>query len=161
MALISCPECKAQVSDHAAACIRCGFPLVKKSDTAGSSTPPKSLLEGNPAYDKQASTAPGRFLDQNPNYSWSSPSSEAREQHSSAPQVIKTAKSRGIYIILGLFFGLLGIHNFYAGYLGRGFIQLLLVAVLGWFVVGLVIVGIWVIVELFTINKDAAGDAMV
>ena len=56
---------------------------------------------------------------------------------------------------------MLGIHNFYAGYLGRGFIQLLLVAVLGWFVVGLVIVGIWVIVELFTINKDAAGDAMV
>jgi TM2 domain-containing membrane protein YozV len=79
----------------------------------------------------------------------------------SAPQVIKTAKSRGVYIILGLFIGMLGVHNFYAGYLVRGCIQLLLVLLLGWFVVGFVIVGVWVIVELFVITKDAAGDRLV
>ena len=27
MALIQCPECKAEISDHAASCPRCGFPL--------------------------------------------------------------------------------------------------------------------------------------
>lgn len=74
-------------------------------------------------------------------------------------QLVKSAKSRGVYIILGLFFGLLGIHNFYAGRYGTGVVQLLTVLILGWFVVGIVVVGIWVIVELFVVTKDGAGDA--
>ena len=77
-----------------------------------------------------------------------------------AVQVVKSAKSRGVYIILGLFFGLLGIHNFYAGRLAVGVAQLLTTAILGWFVIGLFITAIWVIVELFVVKKDGAGDAM-
>ena len=41
MALIACPECKAQVSDKAAACVRCGHPIAPPSRPAaqtGSST---------------------------------------------------------------------------------------------------------------------------
>lgn len=74
-------------------------------------------------------------------------------------QLVKSAKSRGIYIILGLFFGLLGVHNFYAGRLGVGVAQLLVTCILGWFVVGIVITAIWVIFELFTVTEDGAGDA--
>lgn len=73
-------------------------------------------------------------------------------------QVVKTAKSRGVYIILGLFFGLLGIHNFYAGRFGYGIAQLLITAILGWFVIGIFITAIWVIVELFVVKEDGAGD---
>lgn len=76
------------------------------------------------------------------------------------PQIVKMAKSRGVYIILGLFFGCLGIHNFYAGRLGVGLAQLLITLVLGWFVVGLVITAIWAIIELFMVKADGAGDPM-
>lgn len=76
-------------------------------------------------------------------------------------QVIKLAKSRGIYVILGLFFGLLGVHNFYAGYFGRGVAQLLIVLGTGWFIVGIIVVAIWVIIEFFVVTQDAAGDALV
>jgi TM2 domain-containing membrane protein YozV len=74
---------------------------------------------------------------------------------------VKSAKSRGVYIILALFFGFLGVHNFYAGNLGRGLVQLLTVLILGWFVIGFVIVFIWVLIECFTVTHDAAGDKMV
>lgn len=83
----------------------------------------------------------------------------AQTAHPETPRLVKSAKSRGIYIILGLFFGMLGIHNFYAGRLGIGLAQLLVTCILGWFVVGLVITGVWVLIELFVITKDGAGDA--
>lgn len=82
-----------------------------------------------------------------------------QRQNASPTQLVKSAKSRGIYIILGLFFGLLGIHNFYAGRLGIGVAQLLVTVILGWFVVGIFITAIWVLIELFTVTKDGAGDA--
>lgn len=66
-------------------------------------------------------------------------------------------KSRLTYILLGWFFGLLGVHDFYAGYTGRGVAQLLLTILLGWLVVPLVIVWIWVLVEICVVRKDAAG----
>lgn len=76
-----------------------------------------------------------------------------------SPQLVKAAKSRGVYIILGLFFGMLGVHNFYAGRHGRGLWQLLCTLVLGWFVVGLIITFIWVVVDLFSVTTDGAGDS--
>ena len=46
MALINCPECRAQVSDAAPACIKCGFPFGKIAD------PPRraGILQG-PRFD--------------------------------------------------------------------------------------------------------------
>lgn len=66
-------------------------------------------------------------------------------------------KSRVAYILLGLFLGGLGIHNFYAGYAGRGVAQLLITLLIGWLIVPLVAVGIWVIVEVITVTRDAQG----
>ena len=69
-------------------------------------------------------------------------------------------RNRGIYIILGLFFGFFGSHNFYAGYYLQGFIQLIISALLGWIYVGFLITGIWLIIDLFTVKKDADGHIM-
>src|SRR3972149_1246149 len=44
--------------------------------------------------------------------------------------IVRTVKSRGTFIILGVLLGLLGIHNFYAGYYGKGAVQLAITVVL-------------------------------
>ncbi len=74
--------------------------------------------------------------------------------------VVKLAKSRGVYIILGLFFGCLGIHNFYAGYYGKGALQLIITLALGWLIIGLVITGLWALIEICTVTVTADGDKM-
>lgn len=90
----------------------------------------------------------------------------------------QSAKSRGIYIILGLFFGGFGVHNFYAGYYASGALQaLILCSFLGWttaapsldistdaaavMLIGgtimLIYLGGWIIVDLCSTTKDASG----
>jgi TM2 domain-containing membrane protein YozV len=66
-----------------------------------------------------------------------------------------TYKSRTSYIVLGIFLGALGIHNFYAGYTGRAVGQLCLtVLTLG----SLGIVSwVWAIVEICIVEKDSTG----
>ncbi|MBQ8250688.1 MAG: NINE protein [Alphaproteobacteria bacterium] len=70
---------------------------------------------------------------------------------------LKAPKNRAVYILLALFFGGFGIHNFYAGYTGKGLTQLLLTILLFWLVIPLIIVGIWVLIEIITVTKDAKG----
>ena len=95
-----------------------------------------------------------------------------------SPAVILTrqSKSRGIYIILGILLGLFGIHNFYAGYYGRGAAQLIITILFGFsamsmssqdadagagmMVMVFLIVGIWVLIELVSVTKDAEGQKM-
>lgn len=64
-------------------------------------------------------------------------------------------KSRLAYILLGLFLGTLGIHNFFAGYTGRGIAQLLITLLTFGFLSPLVF--IWVLIEIITVTKDAQG----
>lgn len=87
-------------------------------------------------------------------------SGAAAVQAQPIPVAVMPSKSRGIYIILGLLFGLLGIHNFYAGYYGRGAVQLLITLTLGWIFIGIFITGLWVLVELFAVDIDANGLRM-
>ena len=99
-------------------------------------------------------------------------------------QVPANQKSKGIYVMLGLFLGCFGIHDLYAGHIGRGVAHLVLAL---WFSVGFLvrlsrIEGdyaqydvalatwtlliswlvniIWVIIELFIIQKDGKGNPM-
>jgi len=66
-----------------------------------------------------------------------------------------TYKSRTTYIVLGIFLGALGIHNFYAGYTGRAVGQLCLtVLTLG--ILGMVS-WIWAIIEICIVEKDSTG----
>ncbi|MGB9120613.1 MAG: NINE protein [Candidatus Angelobacter sp.] len=72
-----------------------------------------------------------------------------------APVYGSTHKSRTSYIVLGIFLGALGIHNFYAGYTGRAVGQLCLtVLTLGY--LGIVS-WIWAIIEICTVEKDSTG----
>ena len=70
-------------------------------------------------------------------------------------------KSRVAYIVLGIFLGGLGVHNFYAGYSGKGIAQLLLTVLIGWLVLPVIAVMIWVIIELCTVTTDANGNKMI
>lgn len=69
-------------------------------------------------------------------------------------------KSRGVYIILGLFLGLFGIHNFYAGYNGSAVAQLLITLLTGWLLFPLILVALWVIIELIVNDVSADGKKM-
>jgi TM2 domain-containing membrane protein YozV/DNA-directed RNA polymerase subunit RPC12/RpoP len=77
------------------------------------------------------------------------------------PVVMRVAKNRGIYIILGIFFGgLLGIHNFYAGRFGPAVVQLLIMLLLGWIGIGIIINCIWVLIEVCVVAHDGSGALM-
>lgn len=67
------------------------------------------------------------------------------------------AKSRIAYILLGIFLGCFGVHNFYAGYTGKAVAQLLIAVLLSWTVIAPIIVFIWAIVDICNVTKDAHG----
>jgi TM2 domain-containing membrane protein YozV len=71
------------------------------------------------------------------------------------------SKSRTTYVLLGIFLGGLGIHNFYAGRTGQAVAQLLITLLTGWLIFPLIAVGIWVIVEVCTIRVDAKGRQLI
>ena len=64
-------------------------------------------------------------------------------------------KSRAVYVIVGFLLGEFGVHNFYAGYNGRGIAQLLITTLsfglLFW------VSWIWAVIEMLTIERDAKG----
>ncbi len=76
-------------------------------------------------------------------------------------QSLPIAKNRAIYILLALFLGIFGVHNFYAGYHGRAVCQLLITLLLGWLLIGVMITGLWALVEMITVETDASGVQMV
>jgi TM2 domain-containing membrane protein YozV len=77
------------------------------------------------------------------------------------PVMAYSTKSRGVFIVLGFFFGCLGVHNFYAGYSGKGIAQLMITIFTGWiFGIGLFITGVWALIEIIAVNTDAHGLRM-
>lgn len=74
-------------------------------------------------------------------------------------------KSRLAYILLALFLGGLGVHNFYAGFVGRGIAQILTNFVLA--LISVITFGfgaflyfglfIWIIIEICMVTKDSKG----
>ncbi|HKS28097.1 MAG TPA: GYF domain-containing protein [Pyrinomonadaceae bacterium] len=76
------------------------------------------------------------------------------------PAYIRASKSRAAYIVLGLFFGCLGIHNFYAGRAGAGIAQLLITIFLGWLFIGIIITAFWALIEIIAVDTDGYGVRM-
>ena len=70
------------------------------------------------------------------------------------PATASAPKSRLTYILLALFLGTLGIHNFYSGNKKHGFIKLGLLVACG---LGLLANPIWSIIEMITVTKDESG----
>lgn len=68
------------------------------------------------------------------------------------PYLYVEKKSRIIYVVLAIVFGELGVHNFYAGYIGRGVAQLLITilsfGLLFWFS------WLWAIIEICIVRRD-------
>lgn len=72
----------------------------------------------------------------------------------------KRAQSRISYVLLGLFLGGFGIHNFVAGYVVRGVCQAVLAVILIASEapdVTLLIPGLWVLCEVIVVKEDAHG----
>ncbi len=67
----------------------------------------------------------------------------------------RSQKSRTTYIVLGIFLGAFGVHNFYSGYVGRAVGQLCLtvltVGYLG------IVSWVWAIIEVCIVEKDSTG----
>jgi len=73
-----------------------------------------------------------------------------------APQSYNAnAKDRVAYVLLAVFLGNLGIHNFYAGYTSRAVTQLLICLLTCG--IGGIATWIWAIIEAVTVEQDAAG----
>jgi TM2 domain-containing membrane protein YozV len=70
-------------------------------------------------------------------------------------------KSRTTYILLALFLGVLGIHNFYAERQRSGVWQLVILIALGWLWIGLAINVVWVLLEICSVNTDGKGFKMI
>jgi TM2 domain-containing membrane protein YozV len=110
-----------------------------------------SRYSGPLGLSQAAATAPAQVAATAPNPLPTAPAAYAY----AAPVHASTHKSRTSYIVLGIFLGALGIHNFYAGYTGRAVGQLCLtVLTLGY--LGIVS-WVWAIIEICTVEKDSTG----
>lgn len=74
--------------------------------------------------------------------------------------IVEIPKSRGVYIVLGLFFGGLGIHNFYAGRIGSGIAQLLIMIFTFWLIIPIFAIWLWVLIEVIAVDTDGQGRRM-
>jgi len=66
-------------------------------------------------------------------------------------------KSRVVYVLMAIFFGIFGVHNFYAGYIKKAVIQLCITLFTCFY--GAIIIWIWAIIEACTTNSDDDGVA--
>ena len=69
-----------------------------------------------------------------------------------SPSPAARRKNRTTYQLLAFFLGGLGVHSFYAGYTGKGIVQLLLCCT--------GVSSIWALIDIFTVTKDADGVPM-
>jgi TM2 domain-containing membrane protein YozV len=68
-------------------------------------------------------------------------------------------KTRVIFVLLGIFLGIFGVHNFYAGYVKKGVIQLCVTLLTCFY--GAIVSWVWAIIEICVINQDADGTQFV
>ena len=71
--------------------------------------------------------------------------------------VTRQPRSRAVYVVLAIFLGGLGIHNFYAARNGTGVAQLLIMLFGFWLILPIFIVWIWVIIEAIAVTTDGYG----
>lgn len=71
--------------------------------------------------------------------------------------VLRMGRSRGVYVVLAVLLGGLGVHNFYASRIGVGLVQLAVTVTLGWMLLPLFFIWICAIVEACTVDRDGYG----
>ena len=73
---------------------------------------------------------------------------------------VAAPKQRVLYVLLALFTGFFGVHNYYAGYTGRATAQLLNPVYPAWIMNPNAVVGIWNVYENNADELDASGGLM-
>jgi TM2 domain-containing membrane protein YozV len=66
-------------------------------------------------------------------------------------------KKRIIFVLLGIFFGPLGIHNLYIGWINRGLFQAFISCLLAFTFIIPLIMWMWGIYEVLTVRDDYNG----
>ncbi|MDB5308605.1 MAG: hypothetical protein JWO38_2807 [Gemmataceae bacterium] len=173
---VICPTCNAELEideKHAGQEVECGSCLqVFVAEAPGGKKKPYRMNRSG-EDDEAGDRAPRRRSrrdDDDDDYEDDRPRRRRRRDYG-AP-----AKSRVAYILLGLFFGGLGIHNFYAGRTNPGLAQVglnlfnITMFVLTpctnfvTFFIGLIgaaALSLWIIVEVIVVAEDADGRRMV
>ncbi len=134
-----CTSCGSEINDAAAVCVKCGIKVYSEKKFCPNC--------GNAITEKQSlCTSCGCEL------------ASFFEQKEMPKKGALHAKNKTTFLLLGIFLGSLGIHNFYAGYNTKGIIQLAITLVscgfLSW------IVWIWAVIEVCTVTADADGIPM-
>ena len=126
-----CAACGAQKGEVTVFCSNCGQPIAPGSAVrAGCGAPAAATL----AYGPMPGAAP-----------------------SAAPQV--SDKKKIVALLLAIFLGQLGIHNFYLGYTKKGIIQPCVSLLLSWTYVAPLAIWIWALVEGINAYQGKPPDA--
>lgn len=164
---LTCPACARLLEVDAATIgtdVECGacLEVFVAKDPEGSFG--KSSSVSKPASSKsddkaKRKTRKRRHEEDDDDYEFDRPSRRGRRYYDQ--------KSRLAYILLGLFLGVWGVHNFYAGRTGPGIAQLLITLLsiplmfvcVGFFTI--FIPWIWAIVDIIVVDRDANDVPMV
>jgi len=130
-----CTGCGAPVDKDSAFCERCGSAVPKPQQ-------PQAQHHHHYYHNQQSQQQP--------------PLDQIQFQTPQQPQA--ELKSKTVTVLLAFFLGLLGAHNFYLGFVGRGIVQFILTIS----IIGIFISSIWSTIEFFTILfssnwQDARG----
>lgn len=147
-----CPFCAEKISIRAKKCRYCGETI---DVTLRLAEELKDKYQQELEKAKPGSTAAGNPVSGTMNGAVSASSCPMGQLN-----VFHVRKKRTTYILLGIFLGIWGAHNFYAGYNGRGTAQLLLTIFTGWLLLPLISIMIWNIVEICVVNRDGDHELM-
>lgn len=155
--LTRCPACQHLVSKEALACPGCGHPHPGRASRAEpSGAPPRRLTVEPPRLDDATSPESARSLPDG----FRATGDVLPPANRDRGRLERSTKSRGVYIVLGILLGTLGVHNFYSGRYGLGVAQLAITLLLGWTIVVLGAVGVWILIELIVTDTDGLGRKM-
>lgn len=85
------------------------------------------------------------------------PTPQPQSAHGQIPAEYE-AKNHTVFVLLGIFLGQLGIHNFYAGYTKKAIIQLVISVVTCGY--GCIISWIWAIIDICNVKVDSNNVPM-
>ena len=148
---MNCQYCNTPLPDGTMRCPGCGSPVTP--------VPPQGQVPGQvPPQGQYAPPPQGQYAP---------PPQYGQAPGQVPPQGQVKAKKRIVYQLLALFFGQLGIHNFYAGRIAIAVIQLVITIVGNIIAIavldasgGVGPVLIWALIEIFAVKKDGRGIPM-